>query len=511
MTHKDTVVSVDCSTSSTKAIVWDKRGQPISEGRASYPLLNPQPSWWEQRPEDWWQATTAALREAMSGVDPQRVAALCMTHQRETFVPVDEGGHPLRNAILWLDERSSAELDDIDTACGSKTYHEISGKPLSTTPSLPKIIWIRKHEPAVFERAHKYLEVHAYLVFRMTGEYKTSWGCADPMGIFDMVGHCWSDDLLSAFGLRREQFAQVYPPGAVMGTVDAEAASLCGLPAGLPIVAALGDGQSAGLGAGITRPGQAYLNLGTAVVSGTYSARYVADPAFRTLTGGVPGTYLLETVLRGGTFTISWFVEKFGGLRAEGLGLGLSAEEVFESAAAKLEPGALGLMAIPYWNGVMNPYWDPSASGIVLGWRGAHGRAHLYRAILEGIGFEQRLATEGVEEALGLPIDGFVAMGGGSKSPLWCQIVADITGKPVTRSASPEASCLGAAILAATAAGFYDTVEEAAQAMVQMGRTYRPEPKAEAAYQRLYDEVYRHVFPAVQPLLGRLAELSQVE
>ncbi len=508
---KDLVVSVDCSTSASKAIVWDKTGHPLSEGRATFPLLNPQPTWWEQRAEDWWEATACALRGAMSCVDPARVAALCMTHQRETFVPVDEKGQPLRNGTLWLDERAWTELEDIDSLYGAEKFHQVSGKPLSTTPSIPNILWLRRYEPTVFERAYKYLDVHAYLVFNMTGQFKTSWGCADPMGVFDMVNHCWAEDLISALGLRLEQFSEAYPPGAVMDTVTEEAAEKCGLPAGLPVVAALGDGQSAGLGANITAPGQAYLNLGTAVVSGAFSEKYAADPAFRTLNGGVPKTYLLETVLRGGTFTISWFVEKFGGIDPQELKLNVSAEEIFEAAARKVPPGSLGLMLVPYWNSVMNPYWDSAASGIIVGWRGTHGRAHLYRAILEGIAFEQRLATSGVEEALGIPIERFIAMGGGSKSHLWCQMVADITGKPVTRSASPEATCLGAAILAATAGGLYGDVHEAAAAMVRLGETYTPNEETQKVYDKLYEEVYRRIFPALRSLIDRLTELTYGE
>jgi len=423
-------------------------------------------------------------------------------------VPVDETGQPLRNGTLWLDERAWAELDDIDAAVGSAKYHQVSGKPLSTTPSLPNILWLAKNEPEVFHQAHKYLDVHAFLVHRLCGRFKTSWGCADPMGVFDLTELCWSQDLLDSLGLRLDQFPVAYPPGAVIDRVSEQAARACGLPAGLPIVAALGDGQSAGLGANITTPGQAYLNLGTAVVSGAYSERYTADPAFRTLVGGVPGSYLMETVLRGGTFTISWFLDKFGGIEEGDLPPGKSREDFFEAMAQEIPPGSSGLMLVPYWNGVMNPYWDPAASGIIVGWRGSHEKAHMYRAILEGIGFEQRLATDGVEEAIDIPIERFVAMGGGSKSPLWCQIVADITGKEVIRSASPEATCLGAGILAATAAGFYSSVPEAAAAMVRLGETYEPHQTTQAIYDRLYHEVYRHLFPALRTHMGKLAELT---
>ena len=505
---KDLVISVDCSTSASKAIVWDQVGHIVAEGRATFPLLNPVPTWWEQRAEDWWEATACALRAATASIDPSRLATLCMTHQRETFVPVDEDANPLRNGILWLDERAWAELDDIAALYGAEKFHQVTGKPLSTTPSSPKILWLKKHEPTVFERTYKYLDVHAYLVYKLTGEFKTSWACADPMGLFDMVHHRWAEDLMSALGLRVEQFPDAYPPGTVIGAVTAQASQICGLPAGLPVVAALGDGQSAGLGANITSPGQVYLNLGTAVVSGAFSEQYLADRAFRTMGGGLPGTYLLETLIRGGTFTVSWFVEKFNAFNPKDFNLDVSVEEVLEAAARKIPPGAQGLLLVPYWNNVMTPYWDSMASGTIVGWRGWHGLAHMYRAILEGIGFEQRLMTSGVEKVIGFPLERFIAMGGGSKSPLWCQIVADITGKPVTRSASPEATCLGAAILAAAAAGFYSDAREAAAAMVRLGETYYPDQERGKFYTRLFEEVYQHIFPALRPMIDRLAELT---
>ena len=505
---KDLVISVDCSTSASKAIVWDKWGHSLSEGRSTFPLLNPHPAWWEQHAEGWWEATSSALRDATSTIDTSRLAAICMTHQRETFVAVDEKGTPLRNGIVWLDERAWAELDDIDSNYGADKFHQTSGQPLSTTPSVPKIVWLSKHEPAVFEKAYKYLDVHAFLVFKMTGQFKTSWGCIDTMGIFDMVNHRRASDLLSALGLRVDQFPEAFLPGTVLGTVTAQAAEKCGLPKGLPVVASLGDGQAAGLGANITSPGQAYLNLGTAVVSGVFSEKYIADPAFRTFNGGVPNTYILETCLRGGTFTISWFVEKFADIDLKTMNLNVSPEEILEAAARKVPMGSLGLMLVPYWNIVMNPYWDAKATGTIIGWRGVHGRAHMYRAILEGIAFEQRLGTDGVENALGSPVEGFVAMGGGSQSDLWCQIVADITGRPVTRSLSPEATCLGAAILAATAGGLYGDVREAAAAMVHLGDTYCPDQENQAFYDKLYEEVYRRIFPALQPLIDRLTELA---
>jgi xylulokinase len=315
--------------------------------------------------------------------------------------------------------------------------------------------------------------------------------------------------LLRLAGLREDQMPDASAPGAVIGEVTPEAAALCGLPAGLPIVAGLGDGQAAGLGASVAAPGLAYLNLGTAVVSGTITDTFVVDRAFRTMYGGAPGTYSPETVIIGGTYTVSWFVREFAAEMAA-VGRPGSTEEALEAACRDLPPGASGLMLVPYWNSAMNPYWDASASGIVAGWRGIHGKAHLYRAILEGIAYEQRLHTSGVEAALGRSIDSYVAIGGGARSALWRQIIADVTGKTVLRSSTTEAAALGAGILAARGAGLFGDVAEASAAMAQRD-TQRVEPDAanHATYSRLYDEVYRHLYPALQPYLQRLTELSE--
>jgi xylulokinase len=446
------------------------------------------------------------MRQVTAQVDSRRIAALSISHQRETFVPVDGNMHPLRKAIVWLDKRGRDLLPALADRIGAERFHRLTGKPLSINLSVSKIAWLREHEPEVFSATRWYLDTHAFLVHRLTGEIRTGWGSADPTGLFDLPGKRWAEPVLEAIGVRNEQLPELYPPGAPIGAVSRAAAAQTGLMPGLPVICGLGDGQAAGLGAGITAEGRAYLSLGTSVVSGTHADAYVADPAFRTLCSGIAESYLLETALLGGAFTIAWFAEKIAPDMAHP---GASVEEVFEAACAELPPGAEGLMLVPYWNSATNPYWDAAASGIVVGWRGIHDRRHFYRAILEGIAFEQRLYIEGIEAATGRPVGSFVAMGGGSRSALWLQIIADVTGKPVLRCAGSEASALGAAMLAAAGVGLYAGPREAA---VAMSRTepdlVLPDTGRHEVYSRLYEEVYRGLFPALQPGLRRLSELT---
>jgi sugar (pentulose or hexulose) kinase len=501
------VIGVDSSTTACKAIAWDREGRTVAEGRATYPLLQPRPNWYEQDAEAWWDGLCAALRALLARIDAAQVDALCITHQRESFVSVDDQGRPLRNGILWLDERSRPQVAFLEERIGRERFHQITGKPLTTNPSVTKIAWLMQNEPEVVARTHKFLDAHAFLVHRLTGAFRTSLSSADPMGLVDMRTDAWAAEMIAKVGLRPDQFPDLASPGEVIGSVSERAAAATGLPAGLPVIAGAGDGQCAGLGANATGGGRASLNLGTAVVSGVVSADYVADPAFRTLYAPIAGKYFLETVIQGGAFTVSWFVDRFG--RDLGGPDTATPEDVLEAAATDVPPGSLGLVVVPYWNHAMTPYWDPAASGITIGWTGAHGRGHFYRAILEGIAFEQRLLGEGLAAATGQSIGEYVALGGGSRSDLWCQIVADVTGVQVMRAATAEATCLGAGILAARSARWYPDLPTTADAMTGTAGRFEPDPETQAIYDRIYREVYRPLFPTLQPLLHHLTNLAE--
>jgi sugar (pentulose or hexulose) kinase len=498
---RDLVIGLDCSTTASKAIVWDADGTALGEGRCPLPLLAPRAGWHEQSAESWWEATCQALRQATHPIDVRRVAALCITAQRETFVPVGEDGSPLRPGIVWMDERAGPLLASLEESWGKERFHRVTGKPLSVNLTIAKIAWLHRHEPEVFSRALKYLDVAAFLVQRLCGFFRTGWGCADPTGMFDMTQSSWAHALIETIGVRAEQLPEAFPPGETLGNVTATAAHATGLPEGTPIVAGVGDGQSSGLGVGITQPGQAYLALGTSVIAGVFSQHYVVNPAFRTMYGGPTDTFMLEAPLLGGGYTIQWFMERFAAS---------TDQETLEREASQLPPGSEGLVLVPYWNSVLGPYWDAAASGIVVGWRGIHRPVHLYRAILEGIAFEERLCITGVEAATGRPVESLVAVGGGSQSELWCQTIADVTGKPVVRSSTTEAAALGAGVLAAAAAGIHADVACAARAMTRLqADPMRPDPSRHERYSKLYEDVYLHLFPALQPHLRRLADFGQ--
>jgi sugar (pentulose or hexulose) kinase len=500
------LLGLDSSTTACKAILWDASGNLVANCVVRLPVDTPQPGWHEQSADSWWAATVQSLRQVAAQVNPRRLKALCISHQRETFVPVDESGQPLASAILWMDERARDLLPALEAAFAPLDFHALTGKRLSVNLTVAKIAWLRQNRPETFARTFKYLDVQAWLVYQLTGLYRTSWGSADPTGLFDLQKKAWAAPILDRVDIRLDQLPELYPPGALLGPLASSAAEECGLPSGLPVVAGIGDGQAGALGVNITQPGDACLSLGTSLISGTFSDQAVIDDSFRTMSGGVPGSHILETVLLGGAYTISWFLEKFAPRPSSDL---QQLQDFYDQAAASVPPGSEGLLVVPYWNSVLGPYWDPAATGITLGWRGFHRPVHFYRAILEGLALEQRLLSDGVETALGRSIARYIVTGGGARSDCWCQIIADVTGKPVFRTATTEAAALGAGILAAAASGLYPDARQAAAGMTRLlPNPFEPDPSHNAFYSHLYEDVYRPLFPALQPCLDRLALLS---
>jgi sugar (pentulose or hexulose) kinase len=501
-TTGDLALGIDCSTTAAKVVAWDRGGKAVGEGRAPIEQLRPGPLHSEQRAEDWWQATRAAVAGLLTVVDADRIAGVCITHQRESFVPVDEDNRPLRNAILWDDARSGGQLDELGERFGHDQLHRRTGRGPSVAQASSKLLWLVLREPEVAARAYRFMDVHGFLVQRLTGRFTTSLASADSFGLTDIERGAWAGDLIAGIGLRPDQFCGTVKPGDVIGELTTEAARATGLAAGLPVVAGLGDGQAACLGAGVTTLDRAYLNLGTAVTGGPVGPGYVTDPSCRTLYGGAPDTYLFETVLRGGLATMTWFMRNFGDSFQEQADFGR-----YEAAAREVGLGADGLLLVPYWNHVTSPYWDAEASGMVVGWRHGHGCAHLFRAIQEGIAYEHRLAMEGIQAAIGVRVREQVILGGGSNSDLWCQIMADVLGAAVTRAHTAEATNLGAGVLCAFGVGWYPSVEEAAAAMTEVAGGFQPDDGARERYDRLFSQVYRPLFPAIQPQLRRLSQL----
>lgn len=456
----DLILGVDSSTTATKVIALDADGRQHGEGRASIPLDNPRAGYFEQSCTDWWSALVEAMRDLDGQVDLDQAVALAISNQRETFVLLDAEGSPLAPAVTWMDERNVDIVDEFAARFGDEEIHRITGKHKDNTPVIYTLAWMQRHEPELLERAALICDVQAYLVMHLTGEAKTSWSSADPFGYWNMPEMRVAEEVLEPLGFSSANVPAVVAPGSVLGEVSQAAAKKTGLPAGVKVVAGGGDGQCAGLGAGVVTPGVAYLNLGTAVVSGAYAEEYSFGKAWRTLTSMSAKGYINESCLVTGTFLSNWLVKDIFGLE------GSAADYAdLEGKATGLAPGADGLNLLPYWLGVRNPHWNPQARGAIFGLAGHHGREHLYRATLEGIALEQAVCFQHIEEATGVKLENFFAVGGGSNSDLWCQICADSLNCKVSRLMTAEASALGAGMAAAVGGGIHPDLVSASERM----------------------------------------------
>ncbi len=497
------VIGLDCSTTGTKAIAFDGKGNVVARTHEGIPLSSPKPRYYEQDPNGWWISAQKALRRLTRQIPARSISALAVSNQRETFVPLDKNGQCLRPAIIWLDERCKDEVEPFSRVIGKRRIHQITGKPVDYAPVVYRLAWMKKHEPALFKRIGMICDVHTYLVWKLTNAFKTSWASADPLGIFDLKKKEWSPLILNALELTEDQLPETYGPGTILGNVSKAASTLTGLSTDTLVVAGGGDGQAAGLGGNVLTPKRAYLNLGTAVVAGVYGKRYRTCEAFRTMSSCSESGYYYECSLRAGTFAIDWFIRsvlKIDPSKQSGI------HTLLEQEARKVSAGSDGLLHLPYLCGVMNPYWDINARGAFVGLSSSHHRGHIYRSILEGIAFEQLFAINAVEKRIGTRVSSFVAIGGGATSDFWCHILADITGRDICIPETTEASSLGAAIAAAVGSGWYRTFNQAARGMSRIRKTIRPEMQNHRRYQRLFD-AYKIIYPSLKKLESNSSKL----
>ncbi|ESZ68112.1 xylulokinase [Mesorhizobium sp. L103C119B0] len=478
---KDTryVVGIDSSTQSVKAIAWTRDGLPAAEGRAPLDISLPRPLHAEQDADQWWVATRTALKAVTAAIDPASIDGVAISNQRETMVLVDEQNRPLAPATLWLDRRAQAMTQELSDVFGAETLHGISGKPVGVIPCLYRLAHMRRHTPELLDKAHLILDVNGFLLRHLTGTSHATWTSADPFGIFDIREKSWSRPLLDHLKIRKNQLPDVLAPGRQAGTIHASAAAETGLREGTPIFAAGGDGHCASLGVNAVRPGIVYLNLGTAVVSGVWAAQPELSRFWRTLISPTGEGYLLESCQRSGAFFLNWFIDNFAGGRSD--------QRVFaklDEAAASIPVGSDGVSVCSYLVGCMDPHWDEDARATFTGMAPEHTTAHLYRACLEAITLEFARSLVAVRDKR-LATERILAIGGGASNPVWLKMIADSTSIPVTLSLSNEASALGAGIYAAVGAGWYQSLQTAAEGMTRTAGEIEPDLSTASAWAAL--------------------------
>jgi xylulokinase len=502
------VVGIDVSTNAAKALVVDELGRTLATASASFETHAPGGGAFEQDAEDWWRAlqeVLATTARALGPEDAPRVCALSIAHQRETFVVCDSDGAPLHPGIVWMDERAKQEVDEVVGELGRDAITELSGKPPCVTPSLYKIrMVLARLAPELARRQDlRVADVGGFLIRRLTGAHRTSLASADPLGLCDMRRRTLSAELCGAARVVPSSLPELAEPGTDLGALLPDVARRLGLAPTVRVVAGAGDGQAAALGVGVVRDDQLYLNLGTAIVGGALSSEYRTGRAFRTLFAA-QGGFLLEMDLKGGTLSLDWLVHRVLGRPRERRAAVLAD---LEREARTIPPGSEGLLFVPYLAGVMNPHWDDDLGGAFLGLRADHGPAHLYRAILEGLALEQRLATDALVREIG-PRPEVRVTGGASHGDLALQIFADVLRTPLARCTVHEATALGAAMLAAAATGLVSSPSHAARTWPHMDPAVEPGPNA-SPYGALVD-TYNEAQTALLPTLATLGRSRRV-
>ena len=504
------VIGLDVGTSGAKAIAIDAMGKVLASALVEYPLHSPKPSWAEQDPADWKRAALEALARLAHapGVKAAEVKGLGLTGQMHGSVFLDADNRVLRNAILWCDQRTAKQCDDITAKVGARKLIEMVCNPALTGFTAPKILWLRENEPNVYEKVRKVLLPKDYIRFELTGEFATDVADASGTLLFDVKNRAWHTELMSILDIPREFMPKSYEGPEVTGYLTADAAAATGLPKGIPVVAGGGDQAAGGVGCGIVRRGVISSTVGTSGVVFAFADHVSLDPEGRvhTFCHSVPGKWHVMGVMLSAGGSLRWFRDALcQNEKAVAAETGADPYEYITAAADRIPIGSEGLIFLPYLTGERTPHKDPYAKGAFAGLSLRHTRAHMARAVLEGVAFGMRDSLE-IIRAMGVPIEQVRASGGGARSAVWRQIQADVNKVPLVLINVDEGPAYGAALLATVATGAYGSVEEACDATIRVVNSCAPDAARSAQYDNWFAE-YQAAYRALAPGFRRAAEL----
>ena len=494
------LLGVDVGTGGSRAVVLNERGQLLSSAMVEHqPFASPQLGWAEQHPDDWWRDCASAIQKVLigKGIRAEEIGAVGFSGQMHGAVLLDENDQVLRPALIWCDQRTERQCRDLTDKIGAEKIIELTANPAVTGFTLPKLLWTRQHEPEIWRRVRSVLLPKDYVRLKLSGDKATDVADASGTLLFDVKRREWSGAMFDAVELDRNLFPRVFESIEITGTVSAVGARETGLAAGTPVVAGAGDNAAGAIGMGIVRPGMVSATIGTSGVIFAVTDAPVLDAKGRihTLCHAVPNQWHLTGVTQGAGLSLRWFRDNFG------------ANDDYENLtaqAAEIPSGADGAIWLPYLMGERTPHLDAHARAAFVGLTASHTKAHLARAVLEGVAFSLRDSIEIFRE-LQIPLESIRLGGGGARSGLWQQIQADVYGQAVETIEAEEGAAFGAAILAGVGAGAWETVDEACRQTIRTRNRIAPNAKSAAILNRNY-AAYQLLYAALRPAMKIITE-----
>ncbi len=494
------LLGIDVGTGGSRAVLIDSSGRIVVSATVEHePFASPQTGWAEQDPRDWWRASAAAIRAVFSSdnVRAEELKAVGLSGQMHGAVLLDKSDNVLRPSIIWCDQRSDAQCEKLTNEIGAERLIELTCNPALTGFTLPKMLWVRDLEPEIWQQVRSVLLPKDYVRFKLTGDKATDVADASGTLLLNVAGRKWSDEMLAAANISASLLPRVYESQEITGSVSQAAAAETGLIAGTPVVAGAGDQAGGAVGVGIVRPGAVSATIGTSGVVFAATNKPSLDPHGRvhTFCHAVPGRWHVMGVTQGAGLSLRWFRDQFGVVSGNG-----DPYESLTAEAARVPPGADNLLWAPYLMGERTPHLDPNARAALVGLTASHTRAHIVRAILEGVVFSLRDSFEIFKE-MNVPVESIRLGGGGARSQLWRQIQADIYGHEVEMVEAEEGAAYGVALLAGVSAGVWPSVDAACDAVVRTRDRVKPDANAVEVLDRQYKS-YRALYPALRAILS---------
>ncbi len=498
MSSSAKLLGIDVGTGGTRALLIDETGKALASKTADHqPFASPQTGWAEQEPLDWWRACREAVRGLLSsaGVSAASIAGVGFSGQMHGAVLLDVAGNPLRSSLIWCDQRTAEEARELTEQIGEAQLIAWTCNPALTNFTATKLLWVRKHEPRVYEKFSMLQLPKDYIRFRLTGEYGMDVADASGTLLLDVAHRRWSAEVAKAARVDQSVLPPLFESCQVCGKVSKEGADATGLAMGTPVVAGAGDQAAGAVGLGVVAAGAVHATIGTSGVVFASTDRPAMDPRGRlhTFCHAVPQRWHVMGVTQAAGLSLRWFRDQFGTTPAGG-----DPYDDLTREAASVPPGSDGVMWAPYLMGERTPHLDPDARAALVGLAANHRRAHVVRAILEGVAFSLR-DTFAIFEEMKVPVKNIRLGGGGARSSLWRQIQADVYSHPVEVVEAEEGAAYGAALLAGVGAGVWKTVDDACRAAVRLRSVIEPNRESSAIMQRQYQK-YRRIYPALRSM-----------